>query len=113
MSIQAAALAARVSEPAARARAFVDEILIPREVAAERAGGRLPADDVALDQARGAGARAGRRPACRASTAARAGRMSSGSSSRSSSGGRPTPSPGMSRRAYNVLAHGTPAQIER
>jgi acyl-CoA dehydrogenase len=34
--------------PAARARRFVDEVLIPREVAAERAGGRLPADEVAL-----------------------------------------------------------------
>jgi acyl-CoA dehydrogenase len=29
-----------------RARAFVDEVLIPREVAAERAGGRLPAEEV-------------------------------------------------------------------
>jgi acyl-CoA dehydrogenase len=36
------------ADPAARARAFVDEVLIPREVAAERAGGRLPAEDVAL-----------------------------------------------------------------
>ena len=44
MSIQAAAVGSRVSEPAARARAFVDEILIPREVAAERAGGRLPGE---------------------------------------------------------------------
>jgi acyl-CoA dehydrogenase len=33
---------------AERARAFVDEVLIPREVAAERAGGRLPDADVAL-----------------------------------------------------------------
>jgi acyl-CoA dehydrogenase len=37
----------RVSAPD-RARAFVDEILIPREVAAERAGGRLPASEVEL-----------------------------------------------------------------
>ncbi len=33
---------------AERARAFVDEVLIPREVAAERAGGRLPAEEVAV-----------------------------------------------------------------
>src|SRR5512132_4090090 len=31
-----------------RARAFVDEILIPREVQAERAGGRLPKEEVEL-----------------------------------------------------------------
>src|SRR3954454_21543252 len=34
--------------PATRARAFVDEVLIPREVAAERAGGRLPDSEVEL-----------------------------------------------------------------
>jgi alkylation response protein AidB-like acyl-CoA dehydrogenase len=37
----------RVSAPD-RARAFVDEVLIPREVAAERAGGRLPDSEVSL-----------------------------------------------------------------
>src|SRR6201991_4519077 len=35
---------------AERARAFVDEVLIPREVAAERAGGRLPEDEVPLSR---------------------------------------------------------------
>jgi alkylation response protein AidB-like acyl-CoA dehydrogenase len=34
-------------ELAERARHFVDEVLLPQEVAAERAGGRLPADVVA------------------------------------------------------------------
>ena len=38
---------------AARARRFVDEQLIPREQAAERAGGRLPADEVAAIRAAG------------------------------------------------------------
>ncbi len=38
--------------PAQRARAFVDEVLIPREVDAEL--GRLTADDVDADPARGA-----------------------------------------------------------
>jgi acyl-CoA dehydrogenase len=38
---------------AERARRFVDEQLIPREVAAERAGGRLPAEDVAAIRAAG------------------------------------------------------------
>ncbi len=33
--------------PAERARAFVDDVLIPLEEKAERAGGRLPAEDVA------------------------------------------------------------------
>ena len=37
----------------------------------------------------------------------------SGSSSRSSSAARPTRCPGTCRRAYNVLAHGTPEQIDR
>src|SRR4051794_22180586 len=36
----------RMTTPADRARAFVDEILIPLEVKAERAGGKLPAEDV-------------------------------------------------------------------
>jgi alkylation response protein AidB-like acyl-CoA dehydrogenase len=36
---------------AERARRFVDEQLIPRERAAERAGGRLPADEVAAIRA--------------------------------------------------------------
>jgi acyl-CoA dehydrogenase len=36
-----------LSTPAERARAFVDDVLIPLEEKAERAGGRLPAEDVA------------------------------------------------------------------
>jgi acyl-CoA dehydrogenase len=35
-----------LSTPAERARAFVDDVLIPLEEKAERAGGRLPAEDV-------------------------------------------------------------------
>ncbi|MET0818206.1 MAG: acyl-CoA dehydrogenase family protein, partial [Solirubrobacteraceae bacterium] len=38
-------------EVAERARRFVDEELIPREVAAETAGGRLPAEEVAAIRA--------------------------------------------------------------
>jgi hypothetical protein len=38
----------RMSAPADRAPAFVDEVLIPREVAAERDGGRLPDSEVEL-----------------------------------------------------------------
>jgi alkylation response protein AidB-like acyl-CoA dehydrogenase len=34
------------TELQARARAYVDDVLIPREVAAERAGGRLPSEEV-------------------------------------------------------------------
>jgi acyl-CoA dehydrogenase len=36
-----------MTTPADRARAFVDEVLIPLEVKAERAGGKLPDEDVA------------------------------------------------------------------
>jgi acyl-CoA dehydrogenase len=43
-------------EVAERARRFVDEELIPRERAAELAGGRLPADDVAALRAAALGA---------------------------------------------------------
>ena len=60
-------------EVAERARRFVDEELIPREVAAETAGGRLPAEEVAAIRA--AASRPGSTAGCtRASTAARAGR---------------------------------------
>ena len=47
---------ARETDPQAiadRARRFVDDHLIPREVAAEEAGGRLPADEVAAIRAAG------------------------------------------------------------
>src|SRR5262245_32116610 len=40
-------LTAAELEVQARARAFTDEVLIPLEEKAERAGGRLPAEDVA------------------------------------------------------------------
>ncbi|WP_214110344.1 acyl-CoA dehydrogenase family protein [Acrocarpospora catenulata] len=39
-------LTAEQGELRERAKAFVDQVLIPREEAAERAGGRLPAEDV-------------------------------------------------------------------
>jgi acyl-CoA dehydrogenase len=39
--------------PAERARAFVEEVLIPLEETAERAGGRLPAEDVARIKSEG------------------------------------------------------------
>jgi alkylation response protein AidB-like acyl-CoA dehydrogenase len=42
----AAGLTPAQAELQARARAFVEEVLIPLEVPAERAGGRLPAADV-------------------------------------------------------------------
>ena len=83
-------------------------MLIPLEVEAERAGGRLPAEDVDADPARGAGARAGRRAARAPSTAARAGphvewflvEEQFGRSTNALSWHMPT--------AYNVLAHGSP-----
>jgi acyl-CoA dehydrogenase len=40
-------LSAEQQDLAGRARRFVDDVLLPHEVAAERAGGRLPDDDVA------------------------------------------------------------------
>jgi acyl-CoA dehydrogenase len=101
-----------MTEPAARARAFVDEVLIPLEVPAERARGRLPAENVA-------------RIRSEALTRGLAGGMHArehGGQGWSTSEwvlveeqfGRSTnalswhvPS------AYNVLAHGTPEQIDR
>src|SRR4051812_10505611 len=98
--------------PAGRARAFVDEILIPREVAAERAGGRLPAEEVelirreALSRGLGGGLHA-REHGGQGWTHVewflveeQFGRSTNGLSWH-------VPS------AYNVLARGTPAQIER
>jgi acyl-CoA dehydrogenase len=100
------------ADAVARARAFVEEILIPREVEAERAGGRLDASEVAL---------------IRREALARG--VSGGLHAREHGGqgwshvewfgveeqfGRSTnalswhvPS------AYNVLAHGSPEQIDR
>ncbi|GAA0432897.1 butyryl-CoA dehydrogenase [Acrocarpospora corrugata] len=103
---------AEQAELGERARAFVDDVLIPREEAAERAGGRLPEEDV--------------REIMKAAVAARL------------NGGRHAPEHGgqgwstvdyvmvheqLGRNtnglwwwvpdAYNVLAAGTPDQIER
>jgi acyl-CoA dehydrogenase len=95
-----------------RARAFVEEVLIPREVAAERAGGRLPAEEVALikREALERGLVGGRH------AVEHGGQGWStvewflveeqlGRSTNALSWHMPN--------AYNVLAHGTPEQIER
>jgi len=95
-----------------RARAFVDEILIPREVQAERAGGRLPEAEVELIRrealARGlAGGRHAVEHGGQGWTAVewfeveeQLGRSTNGLSWHMPS-------------AYNVLAGGSPDQIER
>src|SRR4051812_50137880 len=95
-----------------RARTFVDEVLIPREVAAERRGGRLPEDEIAEIRrealARGlAGGRHAVEHGGQGWTAEewflveeQLGRSTNGLSWH-------VPS------AYNVLASGTPEQIER
>jgi acyl-CoA dehydrogenase len=95
-----------------RARAFVDEVLIPLEVAAERAGGRLPEADVQRIRAE-----ALRRRLSGGSHAAAHGGQGwttlewflveeqLGRSTNALSWHVPT--------AYNVLAHGTEAQIDR
>ena len=95
-----------------RARAFVDEILIPREVQAERAGGRLPQEEVELIRRealeRGlAGGRHAVEHGGQGWTAVewflveeQLGRSTNGLSWHMPS-------------AYNVLASGSPEQIER
>jgi acyl-CoA dehydrogenase len=95
-----------------RARAFVDKILIPREVQAERAGGRLPDSEVELIRrealARGlAGGRHAVEHGGQGWTAVewflveeQLGRSTNGVSWHMPS-------------AYNVLASGSPEQIER
>jgi alkylation response protein AidB-like acyl-CoA dehydrogenase len=96
----------------ARARSFVDEVLIPLEVKAERAGGRLPEEDVA-----------------RIRSEAVARRLSGGSHAAEHGGqgwttvewflveeqlGRSTNALSWHiPTAYNVLASGTPEQIDR
>jgi acyl-CoA dehydrogenase len=96
----------------ARARAFVDEVLIPLEVAAEQAGGRIPPEDVA-----------------RIRSAALSRKLSGGTHAAEHGGqgwstvewflveeqfGRSTNALSwFIPTAYNVLAHGTPEQVDR
>jgi alkylation response protein AidB-like acyl-CoA dehydrogenase len=103
---------AGLAELQARAREFVDEVLIPLEVMAERAGGRLPAEDVA-----------------RIREQAVARRLSGGSHAAEHGGqgwsatewflveeqlGRATNALSWHMpTAYNVLASGTPEQVDR
>jgi acyl-CoA dehydrogenase len=100
------------TELQARARAFVEEVLIPREVAAELAGGRLPAEEVAtirreaLERGLGGGRHAGEHGGQGWTTVEwflveeQLGRSTNALSWHIPS-------------AYNVLAHGSPEQIER
>ena len=96
-----------------RARRFVDEVLIPNEELAERAGGKIPDELKRAHQARGRSRRGCRAGCTPSSTAGRAGRRSSGSSSRSSSGAPRTRSPGTCRARTTCSASGSPEQIER
>jgi alkylation response protein AidB-like acyl-CoA dehydrogenase len=100
------------TELQARARAFVDEILIPREVAAERAGGRLPLQEVELI----------RREAIERGLAGGRHAVEHGGQGWTTLEwflveeqlGRSTNALSWHiPNAYNVLAHGTPEQIER
>ena len=98
--------------PAERARAFVDDVLIPLEEKAERAGGRLPAEDVARIRPRRSTRRPRRRPACRehggqgwTTTEWVLVEEQFGRSTNALSWHIPS--------AYNVLASGTPEQIDR
>jgi acyl-CoA dehydrogenase len=100
------------SSPAERTRAFVDEILIPREVQAERSGGRLPEAEVDLirREALARGLAGGRHAVEHGGQGWSAlewflveeqlGRSTNGLSWHMPS-------------AYNVLASGSPDQIER
>jgi acyl-CoA dehydrogenase len=101
-----------MNELQARARAFVEEVLIPLEVRAERAGGKLPAEDVE-----------------RIRREALARRLSGGTHAAEHGGqgwsteewflveeqlGRATNALAWHMpSAYNVLAHGSPDQIDR
>jgi acyl-CoA dehydrogenase len=98
--------------PGERARAFVDEVLIPLEEQAERAGGRLPADDVARIKAeaiarRVGGGRHAAEHGGQGWTAVEWFEVEEqfGRSTNALSWHVPT--------AYNVLAAGSPEQIER
>jgi acyl-CoA dehydrogenase len=95
-----------------RARAYVEEVLIPREVAAERAGGRLPAEEVA----------AIRREAIERGLAGGRHAVAHGGQGWSTvewflveeQFGRSTNALSWHvPNAYNVLAHGSPEQIDR
>ena len=109
----ASTLTAEQAELQARARAFVEEVLMPLEVEAERARGRLPAERIAEIRHAAIDRAPGRRPARRRARRPGLEPHASGSSSRSSSGAPPTRCRGTCPSAYNVLAHGTPAQIDR
>jgi acyl-CoA dehydrogenase len=97
---------------AERARTFVDEVLIPREVEAERRGGRLPEEEIAVirREALAHGLAGGRHAVEHGGQGWTAeewfgveeqlGRSTNGLSWHIPS-------------AYNVLASGTPAQVER
>jgi acyl-CoA dehydrogenase len=97
---------------AERARTFVDEVLIPREVDAERRGGRLPEEEIAVirREALAHGLAGGRHAVEHGGQGWTAeewfgveeqlGRSTNGLSWHIPS-------------AYNVLASGTPAQVER
>ena len=87
---------ARRSCASARAR-FADEVLIPLEEEAERLDGRLPAETIDADQARGDRGAAQRRPPLPRVRRPGLDRGSSGRSSRSSSAAPPTGSTGTSR----------------
>jgi acyl-CoA dehydrogenase len=95
-----------------RARAFVEEVLIPREVAAERAGGRLPSEEVevirreALERGLAGGRHAVEHGGQGWSTVEWfLVEEQLGRSTNALSWHMPN--------AYNVLAHGSPEQIER
>jgi acyl-CoA dehydrogenase len=98
--------------PAERARAFVDDVLIPLEEKAERAGGRLPAEDIS--QIRAAALDAGLAGGLHAREHGGQGWTKTewvlveeqfGRSTNALSWHIPS--------AYNVLASGTPEQIDR
>jgi acyl-CoA dehydrogenase len=98
--------------PAERARAFVDDVLIPLEETAERAGGRLPAEDVS--RIRDAALEAGLAGGLHAREHGGQGWTKTewvlveeqfGRSTNALSWHIPT--------AYNVLASGSPEQIDR
>ena len=109
----ASTLTPEQAELQARARAFVEEVLMPLEVEAERARGRLPAERIADDPPRGDRPPPRRRAARR--RARRPGLEPHGVVPRRGAARAlpPTRCRGTCPSAYNVLAHGTQAQIDR